>query len=650
MKSWIKRVTIGLVSLLLLTIAGLFLGRSALLCRVADRKIGQLEQRLGVQIRYEQLRFVSFSEVEMTGLSVVPPGKDTLLRLKQLRLRVDVMPLLQRKLSVRRVYTDGLIVSFVKKNGISNYDCLFRGRSEKSAGNELSQDQPDYSTRVKHLSDAVFRLLPENGELNHTRITGQRDSLITSFCVPSLKIKDNHFHAVIQVAEANWRDCWNVSGFLAHDQRRMEGQLFACEPSGRVALPYIGPHYQAMVAFDSIAFALEEHAGTKGQRVLEGSASVAGLEVFHHRLSPDTILLNCGKLDYRLLVDKQVVTLDSVSKVTFNQLQFHPFVRMSKEGRWHLTASIHKKAFPASQLFASLPVGLFRHVQGLRTDGNLKYDLSVDIDWNSLDSLRFSSDLVGEGFRITDFGNTGLTRMNDEFEYTAYEDDRPVRTFSIGPSNPNFRSLDRISPLLQMAIMQSEDGGFFYHRGFLPGAIQEALAYDLQVGRFARGGSTISMQLVKNIFLNRHKNIARKLEEALLVWLIENQRITTKERMYEVYLNIVEWGPMVYGACEASHFYFDKEPSDLTVNEAIFLASIIPKPKHFRSVFNPDATLKENQEGYFRLLAKRLQVKGVITAEEAEAVSPVIEVKGPARSWLLRTDTLTVLADSVPAR
>lgn len=120
--------------------------------------------------------------------------------------------------------------------------------------------------------------------------------------------------------------------------------------------------------------------------------------------------------------------------------------------------------------------------------------------------------------------------------------------------------------------------------------------------------------------------------------------------MYEVYLNIVEWGPMVYGACEASHFYFDKEPSDLTVNEAIFLASIIPKPKHFRSVFNPDATLKENQEGYFRLLAKRLQVKGVITAEEAEAVAPVIEVKGPARSWLLRTDTLTVLADSVPAR
>ena len=95
--------------------------------------------------------------------------------------------------------------------------------------------------------------------------------------------------------------------------------------------------------------------------------------------------------------------------------------------------------------------------------------------------------------------------------------------------------------------MQSEDGAFFYHKGFLPDAIREALIYDLQVKRFARGGSTITMQLVKNVFLNRNKNFARKLEEALIVWLIETERLTSKERMYEVYLNIAEWGPLIYG-------------------------------------------------------------------------------------------------------
>lgn len=70
--------------------------------------------------------------------------------------------------------------------------------------------------------------------------------------------------------------------------------------------------------------------------------------------------------------------------------------------------------------------------------------------------------------------------------------------------------------------------------------MREALIYDLQVERFARGGSTITMQLVKRI-LNRNKNFARKLEEALIVWLIETERLTSKERMYEVYLNIAEW-------------------------------------------------------------------------------------------------------------
>ena len=72
--------------------------------------------------------------------------------------------------------------------------------------------------------------------------------------------------------------------------------------------------------------------------------------------------------------------------------------------------------------------------------------------------------------------------------------------------------------------------------------MREALIHDLEVRKFARGGSTISMQLVKNVFLNRNKNIARKLEEALIVWLIETEHLTPKARMYEVYLNIAEWG------------------------------------------------------------------------------------------------------------
>src|SRR5664279_2476881 len=109
--------------------------------------------------------------------------------------------------------------------------------------------------------------------------------------------------------------------------------------------------------------------------------------------------------------------------------------------------------------------------------------------------------------------------------------------------------------------------------------------------RFARGGSTITMQLVKNVFLNRNKTIARKLEEILLVWLIENQQLCSKERMFEVYLNIIELGPHIYGANEAAHFYFKKDASKLNLQESIFLASIIPKPKWFMYSFDKSGNL-----------------------------------------------------------
>ena len=142
------------------------------------------------------------------------------------------------------------------------------------------------------------------------------------------------------------------------------------------------------------------------------------------------------------------------------------------------------------------------------------------------------------------------------------------------------------------------------------------------------------MQLVKNVFLNRSKNFARKLEEALIVWLIETERLTSKDRMYEVYLNIAEWGPLVYGIQEASTYYFNKRPSQLSTEESIFLASIIPKPKHYRRSFAEGGQLKENMEGYYKLLAGRLAKKGLISDVEADSIRPDIQITGDARNSL----------------
>ena len=183
--------------------------------------------------------------------------------------------------------------------------------------------------------------------------------------------------------------------------------------------------------------------------------------------------------------------------------------------------------------------------------------------------------------------------------------------------------MDEVSEYLKICVLQSEDGGFFYHNGFLPESIREALIVNIKDKKFRRGGSTISMQLAKNLFLSRSKTLSRKLEEMLIVWLIERNRLISKERMFEIYLNIIEWGPGIYGIAEASRFYFHKEPINLTINESIFLASIVPSPKRaLRELENynlPEIlnngqiyTLKPSYEEYHKLLMSRLQAKGKI--------------------------------------
>jgi membrane peptidoglycan carboxypeptidase len=153
------------------------------------------------------------------------------------------------------------------------------------------------------------------------------------------------------------------------------------------------------------------------------------------------------------------------------------------------------------------------------------------------------------------------------------------------------------------------------------------------------------MQLVKNVFLSRNKTIARKLEEALIVWLIENQGLTSKERLFEVYLNLIEWGPLIYGANEASRYYFNKDASKLTLAEAIFMSSIIPRPKWFKYSFDENGHLRESNAGFYKLVSEKMVNKGWITPQDVQKLIPDVEIKGAAKMLLKQTDTIP--ADSI---
>jgi membrane peptidoglycan carboxypeptidase len=207
--------------------------------------------------------------------------------------------------------------------------------------------------------------------------------------------------------------------------------------------------------------------------------------------------------------------------------------------------------------------------------------------------------------------------------------------------------LDQISPYLQKCVLTSEDPSFFSHRGFINEAFKQSILKNIRTKKFSRGASTISMQLIKNVFLTREKTVSRKLEEILLVYILENNRIASKERMLEVYFNIIEWGPNVYGIGEAAQFYFQKTPADLTLKECLFLATIVPKPKKFMWQFDNEGNLKSYADKQQKFLSNLMLRRGLLTAEDTIGQNNRFQLTGNAHSLLNIKVLDSVLVDSL---
>ncbi len=162
-----------------------------------------------------------------------------------------------------------------------------------------------------------------------------------------------------------------------------------------------------------------------------------------------------------------------------------------------------------------------------------------------------------------------------------------------------FVSLASISPNLQHAVVAAEDDRFRQHHGFDWVEMQKVLEDDMKRQRLGRGGSTITQQLVKNLFLTTERSFVRKGVESSLVPVME--AVLTKDRILELYLNVIEWGPGIYGAEAAAEHYYHTRPSDLTREQSARLAAIIPAPLKRRP---------ERMNDYSAIILDRMQQSG----------------------------------------
>jgi monofunctional biosynthetic peptidoglycan transglycosylase len=173
--------------------------------------------------------------------------------------------------------------------------------------------------------------------------------------------------------------------------------------------------------------------------------------------------------------------------------------------------------------------------------------------------------------------------------------------------------LKGVSKRAVWAILVSEDWAFYEHEGLDWDQIEAAAETNWKRGRFARGASTISQQVVKNVFLTREKTLTRKFAELILtIWM---EREVSKSRILETYLNIAEWGEGIYGIGAAARHYFGKAPSELTAREGAYLAMLLPSPIRYSRSFRRGGLSAGAMRTIENILQKLVQAR-VLSEEE----------------------------------
>jgi len=429
-----------------------------------------------------------------------------------------------------------------------------------------------------------------------------------------------------------------LEGRINH--KKLYADLSAHSPLQRSCILSFSGKNPVRAGFDSLQISLSFPHYSNKQVTIRGISVAKGLTLEGDRISLNTLSVDRFLSSFILHVNPHSVELDSSSAVTINRISLHPYAFITRDPQLKMELKICPVIWDAGAFFHSVPEGLFTSLTGFDATGDLRFFLTFSMDTRSLDSLYFLSKLSSDNFKILQYGIDDYRQLNTEFIHHFYEKGRLVASFPVGPSNPDFASLADISPWLKTCVLTSEDGAFYYHKGFNPDAIRESIITNIKEGRFVRGGSTVSMQLVKNVFLTRNKTIGRKLEELLIVWIIENNHLAGKDRMFEVYLNVIEWGPGIYGIKQASRYYFNKYPAELTLKESLFLAGIVPFPKRFKSVFESNGFPRSWFVNYMQRMKDLMVARNRILPSDTAGVDSHVLLTGPASLDFIVADTL----------
>ena len=607
-----------------------FVFRDAILRQAIKRVSAKMERDYNSKFSVKEASFMGFSGVSLSQIILVPKNADTLFNIKKMKTSVSFWHLLFGDVQLGTLEIEDGFVQLVKNKNGKNFQAFLKNDDNKTKFSSGKRDYADFAYRI---ISKTLDLVPTDMMVENLSFRLYDDSIKTTIKFQKLRLVNKELETSIKIQTNTFTQRWQINGFADPRNKKVD-IYFSNIDTGAIKVPYLDERFNLKSSFKSIRLNIQNIDKSEGELHIEGIASIDNLMINHPKIASKDVIIKKAQFDYRFLLGSDFVSIDSSSTVQFNKIKFHPFATYETESDTIYKLKVTIPRMKAQEFISSLPDGLFTHFQGMEAEGNFEYKLDFAFNKNKPNKLVFDSNLKKENLKITKYGEANLNKLNGEFIYRAIIKNVLQRPVLIGSANPNYTSLDQMSPYLQKCVLTSEDPSFFTHRGFINEAFKQSILKNIRTKKFSRGASTISMQLIKNVFLTREKTVSRKLEEILLVYLLENNRIASKERMLEVYFNIIEWGPNVYGIGEASQFYFQKNPLDLSLKECLFLATIIPKPRKFMWQFDNEGNLKSFANQQEKFLGNLMLRRGLLSVDDTIFKSQELIISGTAKSFI----------------
>ncbi|MDX2127575.1 MAG: transglycosylase domain-containing protein [Chloroherpetonaceae bacterium] len=609
--------TLGLVIILVLLI------RSYIVHNAFEKTSKGLERKYHIKLSAESISASALRSVSLENVTITPldAPEDTLLFIETLDASVRLLPLMNGDLRLKTLEAKRLSLKLQEYNdSLSNFGAIleaFQHSQTLDTLRKIKSENLGWNIRSKNLLRLLYSQIPDAIRIDNLSVfySSITDSVSLALEIPQFVMQDNFFRASVSLSERNIlpysvqeeTQRFIVSGLLNRKRESAEVNLYGAP---FISLPYFKNKFGLVAKAKDLTFKVDP-AETEDSYLKVGSLfSVNQIQLYHPKISTDTLSLEKGSLNAIFRIDSKAIVVEPETQLSFStegvdSMNVLLSLWFDRSDSLQVGLQLKTDTLSATRFFESLPLAMRKDLGEMRFKGKLAYSLYLNIDWRKLDEVILESSVYTDSFKVLDYGNIDFQKLTGKFSHEAKEkDSRTARVIELNPSNQSFTPLVQIPKHLIGAVLTNEDGGFFLHRGFNEASFATAIADNIRRSEFVRGGSTISMQLVKNIYLNRKKTLARKFEEIWIVWLLERSGFVSKERLLEIYLNIIEWGPNVYGIAEASQFYFSKRPSQLTLEESLFLGSIIPSPKRFFWAFKEGKLREERVEQMSFVLQK----------------------------------------------